>query len=404
LDYSVPNGQFTVPVFNTPYAINTDDNTTYKFTQEVRLSAPIGSHFEWLLGGYYTREYSSYELELLAADPAGNAIGRGQVSTFPSIYAEWAEFTDLTYRFSDQFDIQIGGRSSQIRQTYTETDWGPLINPSGTPFVIPKSSASANAFTYLVAPRWRVSPDSMVYARLASGYRPGGINPGSVAGIPPDFKPDRTKNYELGIKADYFDRRLAIDTSLYYIDWLGVQVSLADPVTTKIYFTNGGRAKSEGVEVSAELKPVDGLRLAGWISYDNAVLTQSMPPNSTVYGNSGDRLPYTSRFSALASADYEFRVGRFALSYGGTVSYVGDRVGTFVGASAGAAPDRQQLPGYFRIDLRSGLTVEPWSLELYANNITDRRGLIGGGIGTQIPTAFELIQPRAIGLSLSRTF
>jgi iron complex outermembrane receptor protein len=405
LDYSAPSGTFTLALFNTPYAINTDDNTTRKVSEEVRLSARMGAHLEWLVGGYFTRESSPYTLQLLATDSAGNSIGRGQLGILSSHYAEWAEFTDLTYHFSDRFDIQLGGRASQILQTYQEQDSGRLIDYLRAPYTIPESVIHARAFTYLVTPRLRLTPDSMIYVRAASGYRPGGINPAYFPGIPRNFKPDKTENYELGIKADFLDRHLSIDGSLYHIDWRGIQLSLTDPASGENYFTNGSGAKSEGIELTVELKPANGLRLAGWVTYDNAVLTQPMPHNSTAYGNAGDRLPYGSRFSASVSWDYEFPLGRLTGSCGGTVSYVGQRVGAFVAAILDKTPERQAFPGYTQIDWRSALReAELWSLELYVNNVADRRGIIGGGIGTQIPTAFELIQPRTIGLSVSRYF
>ncbi len=405
LDYSAPSGKFTLALFNTPYAIDTDDNTTRKVSEELRLSAHLGAHLEWLVGGYYTSESSPYTLQLLAADSAGNAIDRAQLGILSSHYAEWAEFTDLTYRFSDRLDIQLGGRASQILQTYQEQDSGPFIDYLEAPYNIPESVIHARAFTYLVTPRLRLTPDSMIYVRAASGYRPGGINPAYFPGIPQNFKPDETENYELGIKASFLDRHLSIDGSLYYIDWRGIQLSLTDPASGENYFTNGSGAKSQGIELSAEIKPANGWRLAGWVTYDNAVLTQAMPPNSTAYGHAGDRLPYSSRFAANLSWDYQFPLGPLTGSCGGTMSYVGQRIGAFVAAIPDGTPERQALPGYTQIDWRSALKQgEIWSLQIYVNNLADRRGIIGGGIGTQIPTAFELIQPRTMGLSVSRYF
>jgi iron complex outermembrane receptor protein len=405
LDYSAPNGMSTLALYNTPYSINTDDNTTRKVSEEVRLSTFIGPQLEWLAAGYYTRESSPYTMQLLAADSAGNSIGRSQLGILSNLYAEWAGFTDLTYHISDPFDIQFGGRASWILQSYEERDSGPSVAYLGAPYVIPESVIHARAVTYLVTPRLRLTPDSMIYARAASGYRPGGINPAYFPGIPRNFEPDRTQNYELGVKATFLDKLLSVDGSLYYIDWRGIQLSLTDPASGANYFTNGGAAKSEGIELTAELKPTNGLRIAGWATYNNAVLTRTMPRNSTVYGHAGDRLPYGSRFAANVSCDYELPLGRVTGSFGGMVSYMGQRLGGFVAAVADGIPARQVFPGYAQVDLRSAIKVgERWSLALYANNVANQHGIIGGGIGTQIPTAFELNQPRTIGLSLSRNF
>src|SRR5262249_21130879 len=42
---------------------------TNKFSQEVRLSAPIGSHVEWLLGGFYSHEDSTVTQDVNAITP-----------------------------------------------------------------------------------------------------------------------------------------------------------------------------------------------------------------------------------------------------------------------------------------------------------------------------------------------
>src|SRR5258708_36136624 len=108
-----------------------------------------------------------------------------------------------------------------------------------------------------------MSNDLMVYARLASCYRAGGPNPvSSVFSLPPSYKPDTTKNYELGLKGDVANHKLTIDASVYYIDWKDIQLQVTDPVSFQIYFANGSRAKSEGVELSVEARPVDRLSIA----------------------------------------------------------------------------------------------------------------------------------------------
>jgi outer membrane receptor protein involved in Fe transport len=65
---------------------------------------------------------------------------------------------------------------------------------------------------------------------------------------------------------------------------------------------------------------------------------------------------------------------------------------------------RQVFPGYAKTDLRAGLTYLSWRLNFYATNVTDRRGVIGGGIGTSPPWGFMYIQPRVVGLSIGKTF
>src|SRR5689334_8444913 len=79
-----------------------------------------------------------------------------------------------------------------------------------------------NAVTYMVTPSYKISRDLMVYARVATGYRPGTLN-SIYLGVPPSSQPDKTANYDLGLKGSFLDSRLSLDVSAYYIDWKNIQ-------------------------------------------------------------------------------------------------------------------------------------------------------------------------------------
>ena len=114
----------------------------------------------------------------------------------------------------------------------------------------------------------------------------------------------------------------------------------------------------------------------------------------------GNRLPNSSRFSGSLSADYEWlHTGTLTGTVGGTLSYVGNRLSVFTGT-----PERQEFPSYAKTDVRAGVTYATWTVNLYVANLTDRRGLIGGGLGALNPVAFNYIQPRTTGLSVAKTF
>jgi iron complex outermembrane receptor protein len=392
--------------FGVPGTAAPENNKTDKFSQEVRLSMPIGSQVDWLFGSFYTHEASHYVQSLNAEDAATGAIvGQDLNINFAPTFAEYAAFTDLTFHVTDRFDVQLGGRESHIRQTYSEVDSGPIVPyfygvPS--PHVIPPLDANANAFTYLVTPEFKVSSDLMVYARLASGYRAGGVNiAAGAAGVPIQYQPDKTQNYEIGIKGDFIDHRLSIDASLYRINWKNIQFfEIANGFG---FTTNGSAAKSQGIELSVQARPVTGLTIGGWVAWDDAVLTQAFPTGSTAYGVAGDRLPYSSRFSGNLSVDQEFPLWREVTGFvGSSVSYVGDRVGEFSGAPP--PPGRQDLPAYARTDVRAGAKYDSWTINLFVNNVADQRGLLSGGINTSPAFAFIYIQPRTAGLSVAKTF
>jgi outer membrane receptor protein involved in Fe transport len=242
----------------------------------------------------------------------------------------------------------------------------------------------------------------MLYARFASGYRPGGTNLGAP-GAPPTYAPDKTQNYEVGVKGDFLDHRLSVDASLYYISWKDLQMQLFLP-NSLTYEANGSGAKSEGLEISLQSRPLSGLTLSGWFAYDNAVLTQAFPANGPAYGVPGTRLPNSSRFSGNLSVEQVFPLGTSATGFvGAMASYMGDREGLFTGSPGVPAP-RQLYPAYTKTDVRAGVKYDAWTVNLYATNVFDKRGLIAGGLGYFLPTAFTTIPPRTVGVSVSKVF
>jgi len=54
--------------------------------------------------------------------------------------------------------------------------------------------------------------------------------------------------------------------------------------------------------------------------------------------------------------------------------------------------------------VRAGGKFGVWNLDLYVNNVADRRGLLGGGAGEFPPIGFQYILPRTAGVNLSMNF
>jgi len=392
-DASYLLGSLAQSLFQVSGAPLLNDNRTSKFSEEIRLSVPIGERLEWLVGAFYTHEDSQYEQSFVAVDPATAAqVGTISSTSFPTTYQEYAAFTNLTLHITDAFDVQVGGRESENKQTYTSSSAGVLVTP--------EVQTKANDFTYLVTPEFKLSPDLMVYARLASGYRAGGPNPGANGAVPAKYDPDKTRNYELGFKGSVLDHVLIIDASLYRIDWSDIQLNLFDQKDVLAYIANGSRAKSQGIELSLEARPASGLTIAAWGVWNDAQLVEAFPAASTVFGTTGDKLPYTSRFSGNISLDQSFPLRNDLSAFvGATLAYVGDREGVFTGSA-----QRQDFPSYTRMDLRTGVKYDGWTGSLFVTNVTDQRGVLTGGLGAFPPFGFTYIQPRTVGVNVIRSF
>jgi iron complex outermembrane receptor protein len=88
------------------------------------------------------------------------------------------------------------------------------------------------------------------------------------------------------------------------------------------------------------------------------------------------------------------------------VSYVGNRPGEFDGEVNYA---RLYFPAYTTVDARIGVRAGSFEASLYSRNLGNVRGISGGGgdfgaLGNTGGYYVQVIQPRTIGLSLSKAF
>jgi iron complex outermembrane receptor protein len=399
------------------------DYSVNKISQEIRLAMPIGSRIDWLIGGFYTHESAKYAIQTSAFDQntgrfytqadywaSGDPQPNGQASSydFPVVwhdnvrFSEGAAFTNVTTRFTEQFDVQLGARYSKNRQEMNHREYTPF-NPFGF-FLNP--TYDGHSLTYQVSPRFKITPEHMIYARVATGYRAGGPNPTGCGAKPCSYGPDKTTNYEVGAKGSLFDKAATYEVSVYDIEWKDIQITAVDSSGTFTYLSNGGTARSRGIEAAFAFAPTEGLTLSLWGTYLDATVREAFP-NSTVFVEPGARLPFSSRLSGRFSATQEFRLPKnMTARVGGSVVYVGERLGEFVD-TVQDNPLRQTYPAYATVDLNSGVTFGDWKLNLFVQNVLDRRGLNGGGYYNQTNwngNWFSTTQPRTIGVNADWSF
>lgn len=375
---------------------------TRRLTQEFRLNgSSFSERLDWLGGVFYTHENSYFFQQDGTADPLTGApldVPTLYISTTPrAIYQEYAGFGDLTYHFTPAFDVQAGVRYGSNTQNVTLTGSG-LTNCCYDEI----QGSRDHATTYLLSSRYKLSTDSMVYARIASGYRVGGPNVGVPAGDPMQFGSDRTVNYEVGLKSSLFERMLYLDMGAFYINWNSIQLTARDALDNQ-YVVNGGSAVSRGLEFLGTLTPLEGLTLAANFALTDAHLTADAP--AYLYALSGSRLPYSARFTSQVSADYSVPLAaNWSGSAGLRYSTVGKRFGDFTRRSS---VPRFELPSYDVLDAHTGVTHGNYTATFYVKNVTNERGMLGdsaltlNGLG---PYAVTIIQPRTYGISLVMEF
>lgn len=377
-----------------------------KLTQEIRLESPESQQIEWLGGLFFTHETGNSVQYLTTYDyatgaPIPSPFGPLGDARLPSTYDAYAAFGSVTWHLSDRFEVEAGLRYSPSRQHFQQTTGGFLFGPTTT-F---GNRSSESSTTFSLTPTFHVTDDTMVYARVASGFIPGGPNvaPPDAVDAPRTFSPTKLTNYELGLKAASPDNRLTFDVSAFYIDWTKIPLTTVSGVFA--FIGSGSTAESRGLEATIAYTPVRGLNLSANFAYTDAKLTKDTPPPTN--GKDGDRLPYSPKWNVSLNGDYDFPLrGGWNGFVGASYRSIGARMADF---NFDGTP-RQVVPGYHTVDLRAGATRDQWTVSAYVKNVTNERGIVL--LGTPLlnpftgmaPETASIITPRMFGISVSKDF
>jgi iron complex outermembrane recepter protein len=371
--------EYSYETFPTFTAVTREDEKNTFFNQEVRLVSTSEGPLNWIVGGFYNKFNTigtSAEFTPLYAEFAGfdRPDGLEYAASSTSRLVEKALFGEIGYQITDEWQITLGGRYFEYElQTSSAIDF-PLFDPG---FTIPDfdgladrafdpdAGQSDSGTLFKINTSYKASDDMLIYATVSQGYRIGnsngiaqctvfdpngqqgacalapgqqfGPNPGDIAVFDERaYGPDRTTNYELGIKTTALDGALTFNAAVYYIKWQDPQLSSAT-VNASIDITiNATGAASKGIELSSAWQVTDRFRLRSAFSYTKSQLTADVPslirtitpPGfGTAFedGKDGDRLPGSpeTQFSLFASYDQPLSDGK-QLRYNFSYSYQGN--------------------------------------------------------------------------------
>jgi len=321
---------------------------------ESRLSGK-SSFMDWVVGGFffegrgfthaivYSPQSGFYKIQNILYHPVSKAA-----------------FANVTIKPLAGLDITLGGRYSKDSKavdfsTVLDTNAGTSSHVGDTIF---KVQPSASRFDWKAGADYHITDRVMVYASAATGARLPGYNtrpqqPSQVV----SYDGDETLAFELGVKADLFDRKLRFNGTAFYTDYktritsvtgaeanilsggpiAGTQtviplaaagpggtscrtynaatdgpVNLANGVGVaclpRTYFVNTP-GKVKGFEVEVEANPLSGLLInasVGYSKFSSPDLEVATRANDRLAGlpeiNASAGIQYTARTSALAGS------------------------------------------------------------------------------------------------------
>ncbi len=419
-------------------AQNLITNAQQNFTQEFRIqSNDPGSRLQWTAGFFYAfnRQQSNEEIrdpmlpqltQILWGEDMLTAWGQDllphgddYINNTRAHDRQEALFLDATYAITSKLKLNVGLRYAWTKFAFANTNDGPqdLLDSGGVP-ATGSGGKSERPFTPKFSLSYQLTPDDLIYATASKGYRIGGATPPlpSYCGLdaPSSYNSDSLWTYEGGTKDRFFDRKLQISASGYYIRWNNIQQAFYALCGIQ-FTTNAGEAVSKGFDFQGQWQVTHALEVEASVGYTDAKFSKTshllLDPNLpltdqantlNIKGDSLNVAPWTATLAAqynfvvlgkdaFVRADYEFTSKR-------TAPRPNEHFGTaFYDSGLVANPSTHE------VSLRGGFSVGQWDVALYANNLLNahpRLDLTHQDSSTVLYEATTL-RPRTIGMAVS---
>ena len=371
------------------------------YTAEPRLNYS-SELFDLTVGGFY---YQSKGLTTNAVSaPFLNYTQNQRVTVDAESKAAYAQA--VVRPLGDALSLTIGGRFSDDEKNVDYNDSNRILQTT---------TLGGSRWDYRFGADYRATQDILVYGSVASGYRPGAYNPRPFQATQLQAtEAEELVAYELGFKADLFDRRVRLNMAGFYSDYKtritpvsgsecfndGTQGSCnvpggqVDPAVTggpnlcrlynpaidgppnlalgigvscisKTNYINTP-GKIRGIEVELEAQPIDGLTInlaGGYTNFDAPELR-----NDPLVVN---RTPvYVPEWSGSGGISYDFNVEALSGAITPRIDFFYQSEISFNARSAFA-----QIPG--RVTSNGRLTYNnyegDWSVAVGATNLFNKR-------------------------------
>ena len=340
--------------------------------------------------------------DILRTDEQFGIFGEGTFELVPDRLA----ITFGARWYDIEVDLEGSANSSffNLGQTEDAQAFGTNISAQFAPgnSVGAPDTASTDGVIYKGTLTWTPTSDLLFFATYSEGFRPGLLNrPGGAAGpngftVPFDVDTDELTNYELGWKMDLFDNQLRFNGSFFYNEIEGLQTTIFDPSITNLFFSdNAANAEVTGVEGDVTWSPanIPGLSVAGAFSILDTEVTDVLTPTNDVV--EGSSLAFAPEFQGNIRLRYEWDLD------GGSVAHIQPQI-VYSGESFTDIIEinKTQLDSWATLALRTGVSNDKWTAEIFADNLTNERAEISGNFVFDRERV-TVMRPRTIGIRFS---
>ena len=247
------------------------NTNTSSYTEEFDLLSRPGSRLEWTVGAFVLNEESRGLIaEFEGPPPAGDPeTDPALVQPLPNIQTSppsnlaygnalnsarqgYAGFGRATYHLTPKLSFTLGARvnhDAYTNRSFNFSEFGSSTISHNFNDTVPTGRVETD---------YQVTPQNMVYASAARGYKPGGLNgKNGQAVVPESFHDETNTAYEVGSKNTFLDNQLRLNLAAFYYFYRNMQYIEYDPVPFASGIANIPSVHEYGLEAEAAFQSHD---------------------------------------------------------------------------------------------------------------------------------------------------
>lgn len=378
-----------------------------QYSQELRLASPKGQFLEYVGGLYYMHGKDDETYRRTLTTPTATNTGVADYSTTSDSYAVFGE---STLNFTSAFRGIAG-----LRWTHDDLEYDHRrVSTSATtvtgiqPGTSSSGSVDEDGWSGRLGVQYDLSDSVMAYLTYSRGYKGPAYNvffnmqPRDTGAL----KPETSNNWELGIKATTWNRRLTTNVAVFHSEYSNYQANFFDSVAGQVVtrLINAGSVSTEGVEADYALQATRNLKFSGAIAYTKARIDQFSCPTGAAASCdvNGKTLPYAPDWKSYVRADYTIPLDNgLDIELGTDYSWQSE-----VQYDISQNPDTKQgAYGLWNASAAVADYSHGWRVALLAKNLTDRSysPLLASGTG-YIYRAVPRDDERYFGVQVRKDF
>lgn len=354
----IENSGAPINLFN-PYRPGTYE----QFSQELRAQSQFDGPFNFVAGFFYfNSEYTmDGNADLLAPTLNKNDRSKtvGRVTGFEHFQEVDAisVFGEGTYDITPQLRLTVGARWTEEEKTADHDNWFGGFTFQG--------NDTWSEITPRIGLDYSFNDDVMAYVMFSTGFRSGGFTgrPGNITAASTPFDPETVDNLEFGIRSEWWDNRLRMNLTAFFMELQDKQEAVVVPEgnSTNTFVLNAAQATFNGFEFEGALAPFDAHDLnfrasVGYLDASYDELPYLEPGATELTDIAGDALiVYAPEWTISVGADYTRQIGNGELKFNTNWKYTDDSYGR----TADFRPDalnRHVIEAYRVLDLSLGYT------------------------------------------------